>query len=103
MTSPWQRLAEARILEWQRRRARGEPEPHVDRLAQESGENYLFRQVVDCIEQARSASGALRQALLAEAREKELQLMVRLELEGLVLMAERLASELERLRGHSQR
>jgi len=39
---------------------------------------------------------------LAEARDKELQLMVRLESEGLVLMAQRLALEVERLGERSQ-
>ena len=73
------KLAEARIAEWQRRVAAGEARPDHEPLPMDRIENQLFKEILGLIDRARGAGGGEREELLREARRLRLQLIIGLE------------------------
>lgn len=101
MPSPLEILAEARIREWQQRRAAGETDPKTGETGETGGdslESQLLQSIVELIEHAAQAQEEDRCQLERAARDVETRLMVILESNGLPLAARRIAAELARLR-----
>ena len=89
--SDWlERLAEARIQDWQRRLAAGESVPAPPPLVFDSWESQMVKQIVQLRRQATAADDPSE--LLAEATKLQLQLLVVVERDR-----PRLARELERV------
>ncbi|HET9954022.1 MAG TPA: hypothetical protein VFQ61_05945 [Polyangiaceae bacterium] len=103
-------LAEARIRDWQRRKASGEcavqSTGRAAPLAHDAGtlQTQLLQRVLELLERAARAEPEERAKLDSTARELETRLMVLLEDEGLGLAARRIAAQLEQRRaGWGQR
>lgn len=103
MPNPFSILAEARIRDWQVRKAAGEATSVPSDGIGDSIEHQLLQRIVALIEAAERATPEERSRLEREARQIEIQLMVTLEGQGLPLAARRIAGELERIRCEKRR
>jgi hypothetical protein len=97
--SIFERLAEVRIQDWNRRQARGEvpAEPDAPLGTGETLETQLLADAIDLLERAAGARDAERARLVAEAEARELRLIVSLERQGLSLVAKRMEQEIARV------
>ncbi len=90
-------IAEAKILDWLRRKKTGEiqdPEPSATATASKSYQSYLLEDIKRLIEQAAGEPAEKRRETEQKAQELEIQLLASLENEGLNLMAKMTADQL---------
>jgi len=101
MRSIFEVMAEAKIRDWQRRVASGDPSATSsgEGTKVESWETQVFKEIIDLHAAARDAEGEERARLLSKARDLRIQLMTALEKDRPLLartLAEKLWREVDR-------
>jgi hypothetical protein len=100
--NPFSILAEARIRDWQVRKAANEEIRAPSDGGAESLEYQLLQRIVALIDDAERAAPEERLRLEREVGQLEIRLMVTLEGQGLPLAARRIAGEIERIRAEKR-